>query len=424
MKKKIYYVVSCIVVVIALIVSLSFNNNEYILKNNNIKVNKPNSTLSIMLERRAGLGIYELSSDNSWPTNGYIFNEDLSSCENGGFLTFNENTNKVTVKNNKSDKCYIYFDAKIPQIIDACTSGITLSNCILDLRNKGGENLYGHAVNLIGAMDSSTRFIGANPNNWVCFGMDDTTKTYAEGWCDDDHLYRIIGIFGSEYYKSAKLIKAYEIGEDLLGLSSTGSVYKIPTYYKGNLTTSPGYYWTGSNGVTSNTWKDSKLKAALNNAYLTSLGTTWSNKIVTESWHVGGNTTSKILDVPVAIKGLTVYKNEYTDGNGTTVSAKIGLMYASDYGLAAPPEIWSSKLSEYGTSNNRDNNWLFLGPTEWTITKVKDDNYYVYAIDTSGNVTNRSGYNNNSIVRPSFYLSNTIKYVGGNGTKDDPIRVN
>ena len=44
------------------------------------------------------------------PREGYIFNERLSGCENGGTLTWNSETNKVIMESNKSDRCYVYFD--------------------------------------------------------------------------------------------------------------------------------------------------------------------------------------------------------------------------------------------------------------------------------------------------------------------------
>ena len=39
-----------------------------------------------MYETDAGSGIYELSDSSSWNTDGYVFNEALSKCENGGTL--------------------------------------------------------------------------------------------------------------------------------------------------------------------------------------------------------------------------------------------------------------------------------------------------------------------------------------------------
>lgn len=41
---------------------------------------------------------------------GYVFNEQLSACENGSTLSWDDENKRVLVEANVSDKCYIYFD--------------------------------------------------------------------------------------------------------------------------------------------------------------------------------------------------------------------------------------------------------------------------------------------------------------------------
>ena len=74
----------------------------------NVKQN--NNVLSMMLETKAKSGQYEVTASSSWPTDGYIFNSELSKCENGGTLIWDDTNNKVIMKGNISDKCYAYFD--------------------------------------------------------------------------------------------------------------------------------------------------------------------------------------------------------------------------------------------------------------------------------------------------------------------------
>ena len=62
-----------------------------------------------MLETVSGSGEYEKTTASEWPTDGYIFNEELSKCENGGELSWNPENNKVVMSGNTSDKCYVYF---------------------------------------------------------------------------------------------------------------------------------------------------------------------------------------------------------------------------------------------------------------------------------------------------------------------------
>ena len=57
-----------------------------------------------MYETSAGSGEYQVSRDTSWPQEGYIFNEQLSGCENGGTLSWNSDAKRVLLQTNTSDK--------------------------------------------------------------------------------------------------------------------------------------------------------------------------------------------------------------------------------------------------------------------------------------------------------------------------------
>lgn len=80
-------------------------NSENVLQNK-----KYNETISMMLETASGSGEYEKTTASEWPTEGYIFNAELSKCENGGELSWDAENNKVLMSGNTSDKCYVYFD--------------------------------------------------------------------------------------------------------------------------------------------------------------------------------------------------------------------------------------------------------------------------------------------------------------------------
>ena len=56
----------------------------------NVEKVKRKDMLSMMLETDAGSGNYELTTRDSWPTEGYIFNSTLSKCENGGKLSWDD----------------------------------------------------------------------------------------------------------------------------------------------------------------------------------------------------------------------------------------------------------------------------------------------------------------------------------------------
>ena len=409
-------------------VTLLYTNNKYKVyeEEEPKQIKKHVDTISMMLETEAGSGNYEMTTRSEWPTDGYIFNTTLSKCENGGELSWDDTNKRVLMSGNVSDKCYVYFDVYVPPTVvsDVCNGGETLSTCITTLSQNSTSsytNIYHHDSALAnGAGDSSYRYSGANPNNYVCFGSNEST-------CPTDNLYRIIGVFGNQ----VKLIKYDYATSALLGTDGDYASTGTPnaSYYKGSLTTINTYYW--NNSTQKNTWSESLLnKTNLNTNFINNIGTEWANKIATTTWKVGGNTYANIRNVIPA----TAYQNEIvnpvttnTTDNATEYSAKIGLMYVSDYGFGADPSAWTTTLYNYDGSVNgstiRSLNWMHMGYYDWTISRnadISDIAFYVY---DDGRVNN---YNVNShyAVRPSFNLESSITYVSGSGSASDPMVIN
>ena len=264
----------------------------------------------------------------------------------------------------------------------ATTTGPLLANYIKELYSSQGSNgIYYHTSSLANsAGDNSYRYSGANPNNYVCFGSDAST-------CPEDNLYRIIGVFGSE----VKLIKSTSYGN---------------------------YSWSGSSLNSSILWNESTLNTStLNGTYLNGLESVWSNKITTHSWKVGGVSYSNAINLPKIVYNYEIGSNSSTK----TYSSKVGLMYVSDYGYAASNSYWRTEMNHY--ENAKDNNWLYLGLNEWTITYILDRVINAFAID-SGNINYGSVDFTKYEVRPTFYLNSNVTYISGTGTSSDPIRIN
>lgn len=102
-------------------------NNKTILVNGDNDYSINTNALTMMYETASGSGEYQVSSSSAWPQDGYIFNETLSSCENGSTLTWDEENKRVLMQANVSDKCYVYFD-KEPNIIIINTTGSRVPN--------------------------------------------------------------------------------------------------------------------------------------------------------------------------------------------------------------------------------------------------------------------------------------------------------
>ena len=244
-------------------------------------------------------------------------------------------------------------------------------------------------------------------NNFVCFGS--TTNP-----CPTDNLYRIIGVIDGK----VKLIKYDYATSALLGTDGdyTSSSTPNSTYYKGSLTSIDTYYWNTVTG--NNTWSESNLnKINLNTNFINNIGSTWANKIATTTWKVGGNTFDNIHNQIASV----AYQNEIVaPAENTTYGTKIGLMYVSDYGFAASPSAWSTRLGNY---YERTNNWMYMGYVEWTISRRSDSSYFAFKVSNSVFVNN-DHVSDFYGVRPVFNLVPTVTYVSGSGTQSDPIRIN
>ena len=289
---------------------------------------------------------------------------------------------------------------------------------------QGENSLYYHDSSLTnGAGDKSYRYAGPSntTNNFVCFGSDEAT-------CPTDNLYRIIGVIDDK----VKLIKYDYATSTLLGTDGAyyGSSTPNSSYYKGSLSSVNTYYWNyKASGSASNTWSTSLLnKTNLNTNFINKIGSTWANKIATTTWKVGGNTWANIGGATPP----TAYQNEIVDPVTTNTtdgakeySAKIGLMYVSDYYYAASPSAWT--LVGYNGSDStkdyraaRGDNWMYMGYTEWTISRIFGSSTIAFIVSNTGRVSHT---NANLVVRPSFNLESTVAYVGGSGTQSDPIRI-
>ena len=330
-----------------------------------------------------------------------------------------------------SAKVMIQKEKIVQTVANICKNGQSLSSCIAAMDGID-ETLYHHNATITnGANDNSYRFAGASDqvNNYVCFGSTTTP-------CPTDNLYRIIGVFGDK----VKLIKSDYATSTLLGADGdykqayTATGYDSSNYKGNNLANIAGYLWNYknntsiNNGYGSNTWSTSLLnKTNLNTNFITNIGAEWANKIDMTTWKVGGNTLANIWSQPAK----TAYQNEIvspvttnTTDNATTYSAKVGLMYASDYGFAASPSAWTANLNTYNGEAIKNVNWMYMGLYEWTLSRIANDAYEAFLVNNTGRVSYGRVGEYMFVVRPAFYLTSSVNYVSGSGTAADPILVN
>ena len=399
--KKILIILTVLVLGLIAIFYNNYNNDKIVLTNNSNSQIINSNTLTMMYETDYQSGEYQVSSDTVWPQDGYTFNERLSKCENGGVLSWDDENKKVLLQTNTSDKCYVYFD-KDP---------VTLASYIINNVYTGtdGENgLYYHDG--IGsytnsnqeAGDYSYRYSGANPNNYVCFGSDELI-------CPEDNLYRIIGVFDGQ----VKLIKK----EPFINVTWGGApeqTYEMfnrqNNNHKENIEILPLVDFSPEVcGGSPIDWNNVQLENYYEANY-----SQYISYISEINWNI-----NYFRDNSYNIQ--EIFANEIiSPSEGTIYTAKIGLLYVSDYGYASLPDYWKESL-QIDNENRNNNNWLYANHNEWSISKYDECN--ANCID-NGRITHcLIGENFLFNERPTFYLNSDVQYISGSGTQTDPYRI-
>ncbi len=447
-KKKVLITLSIVgIFILTFIIYNYINTDGVIIASGKSEESINNKTFSLMLETSAGSGEYQVSTDTTWPGSGYEYNENLSSCENGSTLIWNEETRSVSLKANISDKCYLYFDIVPPDVTLATNNtdntynpstpatlscnGATSSynqkyqrveisgidnkytNCTLTYQTPSSKNyLNNYIIGLSGTTqgtgqvvnENGYRYEGKDPNNYIWF---------------NNELWRIIGVFDSASHGQS--------GQNLVKIIRNESI--------------GGLAWHKSN---TNDWTAASLMNLLNGEYLNSENgtggeycygystTTPGNCNYTESgindiyrpmienvtWYLGGHSTYNATAEAFYgyERGTTVYS-----GRPTTATGYIGLMYPSDYGYSVLSSSCArtTNLGSYNNATCAGQSWMYGQGYEWTITPVSSYSNSVFHVYYYGYLDRYSAYNGYA-ARPVLYLDSSVYVIDGTGTQSDP----
>lgn len=450
MKKKIIAVFSVFIAIILVLVIIVYNNsykNDVYVENKTNNKNQVPGLISLMLETKAGSGIYNLSPDGIVPAKGYKLNTEKSGCENGGTLSYNETTKKVIVKTNISDKCYAYFDVIPTDVTLAITNRPTTygklgsinctgssatynqqynrveissfngkySSCSLNYTDSTSKvNLASYIMGLSGKTqgtgkvvnENGYRYEGKNPNNYIWF---------------NNEYWRIIGVFDSASHGQSNKNLVKIIRDDVLdGLvwdksntndwtaSSLKSLLN-GAYYKAQDGTSSGYCYGYSTTVTANC---DYTKKGIQSGY--------RGMIANVTWHLGGySSTSATSSAFYGYeRGTKVYS-----GRPTSTTGYIGLMYPSDYGYSVLSSSCTrtTNLGSYGTTC-AGQSWLYGKGDEWTLTPSSLLSIFVFHLSNIASVY--SNYANACWgTRPVLYLDASVYKIDGDGSLNNPYIV-
>ncbi len=379
MKKKIMYV--CLFFVIGTIGFI------YYFKNSNNEQNEFSSSVKYAIN-------VDGVSQNTFPSSG---NYDVSvNCDNAvGEWDYKLAGVKFTSISGPTE-CAVTFTST--------ASKTTMSNYIINTLYAGTEGRNG----IYYTNSSEYRYTGLNPNNYIWF---------------NDELWRIIGVFdkdshGRDGENLVKIISedsytyAFDTADDNSWADSGGGAtlnILYNTYYYNSIN---GTSYAGCRGYSSTITKSCDFKNS-------GLDVEAREMVQSVTWYLGAHSTT-------GVTASVMYGYErgsvVSSGTYTSTTANIGLMYASDYGYAAPASCLTTNLSGYNTAACGGNNWLLENQYEFTLTASSTNLNRVGIVSYNGNVNNNNvfyGY----ASRPALYLKSSSVYLGGTGSEADPFIV-
>lgn len=286
---------------------------------------------------------------------------------------------------------------------------------------------------------SGTLSKGKQPANFICFGttsIEECTSTEVdeEGLTGiAKYMYRIIGVFPDENgNQHIKLIK-YTPLRDMYGY---------------------GHDWTENVS-----WEDSELFQKLNGeyflddtAYSYMQNTNWTDKIENWKWTAtnsmaygadgmkstlednGGNYYDGMTPSEIYLHEMNRSTKTKTIGEWANPTAKISLMYVSDYALSLGKDEIANIISADKDFAKLKTGWMHQSNNygtgdayEFTMSRSGYNNYEAnlyyydkYVISNDGRI-GASESNYPDFMRPVFYLTSNTQFVDGYGTFEQPF---
>ena len=320
-------------------------------------------------------------------------------------LVGNIYTIKVEPYNNGDTKA---FSCKLAYKIDSTK---TLAQNLIDSDWLWQSGLEGDGYRYAGsgAVGEST-----NPNNFICFGTTDKSECTAN---QDKYMYRVLGVFSDANGDNhVKLIKYKQLG---------------------------AYAWN-TDAVNDVSWENSDMYKGLNGDYfLTNTtydymqNTTWTNKIENWTWSAvntqtfnnGPSYKSKLTPSEIYLHEMNRAGKSSAVGEWTTPSAKIGLMYFSDYALSLGTRALAITGSTYDNRALLKTGWMHQSNNdttknnyEWTISRNGfDKKIYAWLVGPHGDGDLGVGVSFPCGSRPVFYLTSDVKITTtGDGSLENP----
>ena len=421
MKRKLFIILSTLVLIITLLFSFIFKDN----KENSKEISKVEKLLS----KPEGIEAYTLNGEKTNKEfndliNNYVL--DKITCKNGTIATYNKATNEVSLSNiHMPDYCTMNFRYTIYGKLLADNTTIktrTDFSSVFTETNTG--TLYKSTESIAGSTPKDVYyFAGDAKNNWVKFG---------------GFYWRIIR---TNHDGSVRLLYAGtspDTTEGYIGKSTFNTESNSPKYV--------GYMYgeddSTLDGIRANT-KDSTIKTYIDNWYSTNLlnytkylstSAVYCNdrKIGSGDYNTGGTNfyyaAGQRLGSNIPSYNCTSRKDAFSVSNSEAkLTYPIGLMTADEiiyvggkqFTVLSSPYAWYY-LNSAGGSITGSTLWWTLSPNYWNGNT--SDAWYVRSSDNPG-LLNTFTVDHSIGVRPVISLKGNLIWKSGDGSSTNPYEV-
>ena len=347
---------------------------------------------------------------NNFPTkDNNLYYNVITSCDNADTYWDYDNWEMVVSNLSKSSKCKVSFTSNTKS--KAYDKIISLWN-----NTDGTNNIF---------KEDHTFDDNATYTEYRYEGTDTEVNNYV--WFNNE-LWRIIGAFPG----GTPTTSATSLGNRAPSTNNTIKIIRNDVI--------GSFAWDKDE---TNNWTTAELNTnILNNLYLNSSTGTCNfyktsvtkpcsftknglknvlDYIETATWNLGGSDTSNADTMYKTERGTTVK----TSGTPIVTTAKVGLMYASDYGYSVKNSSCnhsSKSLYNYNATACGGSAWMLTNGNEWTVSPYSSYAIHVFYVSEYAYVD----YYFASLgfgARPVLYLNSNVYITGGDGSINNPFQV-
>ena len=422
MKRKLFIILSTLVLIITLLFSFVFKDN----KENNKEISKVEKILS----KPEGIQAYTLNGEKTNKEfndliNNYVL--DKITCKNGTIATYNKATNEVSLSNiHMPDYCTMNFKYTIyGKLLDDNTTIKTRTDFSSVFTETNTGTLYKSTESIVGSTPKEVYYFAGNAqNNWVKFG---------------GYFWRIIR---TNHDGSIRLLysgTSPDTTSGFIGTSKFNTTTNNPMYV--------GYMY-GTSGSQANNrlnTNDSIIKTYIDSWYNNNLSS-FSKYISTEAVYCNdrelapgakydiGDTTfyyaarGRLNTNKAPTYNCTNKKDAFSGSNGEAkLTYPVGLMTADEIAYAggkAYTEISNSYawyfLNSTGGNITESTWWWLLSPSYWNGSTSYV--WYIHSSEYPGRLSNGSVSATRG-VRPVISIKGNLKWKSGDGSSSSPYEV-